>query len=108
MDLTGLLAEPERAKVFAAVALGAITTTEVVERTGLTPKDAAVAVQRLLDAGVLLQAGTAFGGLQVDFAAIKEEAKRRSARERAQASDDDVEASLRPFVRDGRLLRLPS
>ncbi|HVU71762.1 MAG TPA: DUF2087 domain-containing protein [Mycobacteriales bacterium] len=106
MDLTGLLAEPERALAFAAVALGATTTAEVSIRADISPKAAALAVRRLTDAGVLVVAG--HRGLQVDYAAIKEQAKARSAIERARTDDDDVETSLRPFVRDGKLLRLPS
>lgn len=107
MDLTGLLAEPSRATAFAAVTLGARTVAEVATRGGLSAKDAAVAVQRLTDGGVLVF-DRRVAGLVVDFDAIKSAARTRSAAERAGDVDEDVEASLRPFVRDGRLLRLPS
>src|SRR4051795_10014266 len=49
--LVGLLADPTRLKVVAALALGAGTLEEVAEATGLPLKDVALAARRLARAG---------------------------------------------------------
>jgi hypothetical protein len=52
-DLVKLLAEPDRLKVLAAVALGAGTLPEVSERAGLASRAAARALGRLVAGGLL-------------------------------------------------------
>jgi hypothetical protein len=52
-DLLALLAEPDRLKALAAVALGAETLPQVAERAGLEPKAAARALSRLVAGGLL-------------------------------------------------------
>jgi hypothetical protein len=49
--IVGLLAEPDRMRVFAAVVLGAATPSDVARRTGLAPRGGAIAMRRLADAG---------------------------------------------------------
>jgi hypothetical protein len=104
MDLTGLLAEPDRAKAFAAVALGARSAPEVSAAAAISAKDTAIALRRLADAGAVVDDG----GLQVDYGALKHQARERSAAERAAVEDASVASPIRPFVRDGRLVRLPA
>src|SRR3954447_3104198 len=57
--LVGLLADPTRLKVVAALALGAGTLEEVAEATGLPLKDVALAARRLARAGLVRRDGTA-------------------------------------------------
>ncbi|HEX8134597.1 MAG TPA: DUF2087 domain-containing protein [Actinomycetes bacterium] len=52
-DLLALLAEPDRLKALAAVALGAGTLDAVAERAGLEPRAAARALNRLVAGGLL-------------------------------------------------------
>src|ERR687884_280472 len=51
--IVGLLADPARLKVVAALALGAGTLEEVAEATGLPLKDVALAARRLGRAGLV-------------------------------------------------------
>src|SRR3954451_15829341 len=55
--LVGLLADPVRLKVVAALALGAGTLEEVAEATGLPLKDVALAARRLARAGLVHRDG---------------------------------------------------
>ncbi|MEO3766453.1 DUF2087 domain-containing protein [Streptomyces sp. B8F3] len=48
-DLVGLLAQTDRRAVYAALALGATSVTDVAARTGLRPPAAAAALQKLTD-----------------------------------------------------------
>ena len=94
-ELVGLVAEPARLRLLAAVALGARTDAEAASAAGLSPREAAVARQRLGDAGVIA-AGT--DGWTVDYPALRRAA--RDSRPVAEAGEDP----LRPFV-VGRALR---
>jgi DNA-binding transcriptional ArsR family regulator len=51
--IVGLLADPTRLKVVAALALGAGTIEEVAEASGLPLKDVALAARRLARAGLV-------------------------------------------------------
>jgi DNA-binding transcriptional ArsR family regulator len=59
-ELLALLAEPDRLKALAAVALGSETLPQVAERAGLEPKAAGRALSRLV-AGGLLEGGAGKG-----------------------------------------------
>jgi len=116
-ELLALLAEPDRLKALAAVALGAETLPQVAERAGLEPKAAGRALNRLVSGGLLEEA--AGKGYRV-----RAETLRAAARppEGAEASDaDDVGGDLpgpaagtaeaevlRRFVHNGRLLAMPA
>jgi len=50
-ELLALLAEPDRLRAVAAVALGATSLPEVAERAGLEPRAAARALSRLVAGG---------------------------------------------------------
>lgn len=105
----GLFAEESRARAFAAVVLGAATPAQVTERTGLSPKDAATALRRLRDQGVIAEGGD---GLAVVYDRFRQLARSARASKPDAASygsgDERSETVLRTFVRDGRLVRLPA
>ena len=105
--LVGLLAEPARLRVLAAVVLGAGTPDEIAQRTGLPTRDVAMAVRRLIDGGVLTHADS---GLVADVAVFKEAARGRTRPAADEPLDVDRAraAVLRAFVVDGRLVSIPA
>ena len=103
-DLLALLAEPDRLKALAAVALGAGTVAEVAERAGLEPRAAARAINRLVAGGLL--EGEAAKGYEVRTAVLRA-AARRPAAERDDGGSQVSEVVGR-FVRGGRLVAIPA
>jgi hypothetical protein len=106
--IVGLLADPTRLRVVAALALGAGTLEEVADVAGLPLKDVALAARRLSRAGLVDRDGHALALHTERFGAAA-----RSAAEAAPApeplSDDPAEdAVLSAFVRDGRLASIPA
>jgi hypothetical protein len=107
-ELCGLLAEPDRLAVFAAVVLGARSADEVAGATGLTARQVAVALRRLTDRGLVT---TIAGGLVADTGAFKTAVRQAApVKEPDAALDPDPSraAVLRAFIRDGRLAQLPA
>jgi len=108
-ELVGLLAEPERLRVVAALVLGARTHAELTEATGLDPKAVAAALHRLHTGGLIEDAP---GGYLLRTALFKEAARAAAppptVDEKHGYADPKVEQLVRTFVRDGRLLRLPA
>jgi len=103
-ELLALLAEPDRLRALAAVALGAETLAEVAERAGLEPKAAARALSRLV-AGGLLEGGAGKGYR------VRDETLRAAARPPATESEPAEESGnevLRRFIHKGRLLAMPA
>jgi hypothetical protein len=103
-ELLALLAEPDRLRAVAAVALGATTLAEVAERAGLEPRAAARALSRLVAGGLL--DGEAGKGYRV-----RTEALRRAAIPppgEATQDEEPGDAVLRRFVSKGRLLAMPA
>jgi hypothetical protein len=106
--LVGLLAEPVRLRVVAALALGARTPADVAKASGLGAREIAAALRRLQAAGLVSSTG---GELR-----LHEELIREAARARAPAgppedhgvTDPAVAAVLRAFIRDGRLVQIPA
>src|SRR3954451_1363637 len=106
--LVGLLADPIRLRVVAALALGAGTIEEVADAADLPLKDVALAARRLARAGLVHRDGH---GL-----ALRTERFRAAARAAAEAapppeklSDDPAEdAVLSAFLRNGRLVSIPA
>lgn len=104
--LAGLLAEPERLRVVAALALGATGYDEVVQRTGLPVAVVGKAVRRLRQAGLVEQAGSRLS--------LREDLFKAAARAEQPAPEDfgavdpaDLTV-LRAFFRDGRLAHFPT
>jgi hypothetical protein len=103
-ELLALLAEPDRLKALAAVALGANSLPDVADYAGLDPKTAAKAVSRLV-AGGLLEGGGGNGYR------VRQETLREAARPPADESEPAEESGnevLRRFVHKGRLLAMPA
>jgi ADP-ribose pyrophosphatase YjhB (NUDIX family) len=106
--LVGLLAEPGRLRVVAALALGAQTPAEVVTATGLDPRAVAAALRRL-EAGGLVS--TVAGTLRLADGQFADAARAETpppAVEDHGVSDPAAAAVLRVFVRDGRLTAIPA
>jgi hypothetical protein len=105
--LCGLLAEPDRLAVFAAVVLGARSPGDVAARTGLSRRDVVGALRRLEQGGLLRSAG---GEVVANAAAFKDAVREYggSAPDEPPDGDPARAAVLRAFVRDGRITRLPA
>jgi hypothetical protein len=103
-ELVALLAEPDRLKVLATVALGANSLPDVAEYAGLQPKTAARALSRLV-AGGLLEGGGG-DGYRVRYETLRE-AVRPPAGESEPAEESGNEV-LRRFIHRGRLLAIPA
>jgi hypothetical protein len=106
--LVGLLAEPARLRVAAAIVLGASTPSAVGAATGLGAKEVARAVQRLQSGGLV---SVRAGKLRLDVDVFKEAARAAASVEEPEdhdVSDPNVAAVLRTFVRDGRLVSIPA
>ncbi|WP_436848180.1 DUF2087 domain-containing protein [Streptomyces collinus] len=102
-QLIGLLAEESRMRALAAVALGADGTERVAEVAGLSAKDAAVALLRLREQGVVVDGAP--DGLAVSYGLFRGLVRRAPPAPRTGGGPDPV---LDTFVRDGRLVRLPA
>ncbi len=109
--LVGLLADDDRRRVVAALVLGATGFDAVVAASGLDAGAAGRALARLVDGGLVERGGD--GGL-----VLRSEAFGRAARAAARSSppaavaprsaDPEVDKVLRAFVRDGRLVSIPT
>ncbi len=106
--LCGLLAEPERLRVYSAVVLGADVPSSVAERTGLPARTVVAAIRRLQQSGLLRVAD---GRLVAEIDAFKDSV-RESAPPPAEAEPLDPDrqkaAVLRTFMLDGRLAQIPA
>jgi len=112
-SLVGLLAEPDRLRVVAALVLGATTANAVAEAAGLDLRAATTALERLAAGGLVASdgdGGLRFVGERFKHAA-QSEAKRRDDATPVEAFDgvapEDV-GVLRNFVSDGRLRQIPA
>lgn len=111
--LVGLLAEQDRLKAVAALALGAATLEEVAERAALDPRRAAAALERLAGGGLVEPVGR--GGLRLASERFKEAARLHAQRRAAAAPEESFSGAapeaagiLRNFVSEGRLRQLPA
>ena len=122
--LAGLLAEPGRLRVVAALVLGAPSAGEVVRSTGLDGRTVGSALARLVDAGLVERGrdGT-YVLLEAAFAAAARAARSAQLRGDADGAGDGAGAEggsetggasgesarvLRVFMRDGRLTQIPA
>ena len=103
-ELLALLAEPDRLRAVAAVALGATSLPEVAERTGLEPRAAARALSRLVAGGLL--DGEAGKGYWVRTEALPAAASPPPGE--AEPEEDLGDEVLRRFISKGRLLAVPA
>ncbi len=102
--LVGLLADDDRRRVVAALVLGATTLDAVVAGSGLDAARAGKALTRLASAGLVTRGSN--GGLVLQADAFGAAAKDRPKPELEVAGEDEV--VLRRFVRDGRLVSIPT
>jgi hypothetical protein len=109
-ELVGLLADEDRRRVFAALVLGATDAISIRERSGLETRAAGRALQRLVDAGLVVRGGDGTHHLLGEAFALaaRAEASRVPASDEHDAEPDDVARVLRAFVRDGRIVSIPT
>jgi len=109
-ELVGLLADDDRRKVFAAMVLGASTTPEIGNVSGLELRRVSRAVNRLVAGGLVLdEPNDEHVLLEAAFGlAARAIAAARPARDEHGDAPPDEARVLRAFVRDGRLTSIPS
>jgi hypothetical protein len=106
--IAGLLADPARLKVVAALALGAGTIEEVAEAAGLLLKDVALAARRLARAGLVHRDGHALALDTERFGQAARAAAAQAPPEQRLSADPAEDTVLRTFLRDGRLVSIPA
>lgn len=107
-DLAGLLSEPDRLRVFAALALGAATAGEVASHAQLDPRTTAQALVRLAAGGLVSTVDQQLVLHTGAFKAAARAAAPRRVEEVAPTGDPDTDAVLRRFLVEGRLLSIPA
>jgi hypothetical protein len=104
--LIGLLAEPTRMRIFAAVVLGAGTPNDAVSQANVTIREGAEALRRLGDGGLITNVN---GALVAHVEIFKETMKEYGQRPAEPLDPDSARASvLRAFVVDGKLVTIPA
>lgn len=106
--IVGLLADPARLKVVAALALGAGTIEQVAQASGLPLKDVALAARRLARAGLVHRDGHELGLHADRFGAAARAAAEAAPAPEPLSADPAENAVLSTFVRDGRLTSIPA
>jgi hypothetical protein len=108
-QIVALLAGGDRLRVVAALVLGACSLAELAEATDLPSSKVGRAVTRLVRGGLVEEDNHGYR--------LREELLRSLARSQAQAEpgsgvagegDEPASAALRAFVREGRLVSIPS
>ncbi|HEV2757625.1 MAG TPA: DUF2087 domain-containing protein [Actinomycetota bacterium] len=105
--MLGLLAEPDRLRVAAAMVLGSHTVEAIVRATGLEPKVVEQALARLTSGGLVTGDRSSLTFDEGELrAAVRSAAEEREAGEKLGLPPvaSDV---LRRFIRNGRLVSIP-
>lgn len=102
--IAGLLADPSRRAVFAALVLGESSVVSVIDRTGIEAKAAHDAVARLVSGGLVVMGSD--GTLVLLDACFSEAA--REAAPTIEPAASQSERVLRSFVREGRVVSIPT
>jgi hypothetical protein len=108
--ILGLLADDDRRRVVAALVLGAATTGEVRSATGLGTRAAATALSRLVDAELVVRGADdtyVLLGAAFQRAAIAA-ASPRPTTDVADDVPEDQARVLRTFLREGRIVSIPT
>jgi hypothetical protein len=107
--ILGLLAEPERMRVAAALVLGYSSIDEIARISGVPERSVIGAIARLVAGGLVVEDGTS--GYRFAIEELKV-AARSAAAARPQEKDVDAPAGaarvLRAFIREGRLTSIPA
>jgi hypothetical protein len=106
--IVGLLADPARLKVVAALALGAGTIEDVSAAAGLPLKDVALAARRLARAGLVHRDGHALALHTDRFGTAARAAAEAAPAPLPLSADPAEDAVLSAFVRNGRLVAVPA
>ena len=106
--IVGLLADPVRLKVVAALALGAATIEDVARAADLSLKDVALAARRLARAGLVDRDGHALALHTERFGEAARAAAASAPAPEPLSADPGQDAVLRAFLRDGRLASIPA
>jgi hypothetical protein len=109
-ELVGLLADDDRRRVIAALVLGASDTDAVRQAAGLDARAAGKALQRLLDAGLVVRGDDGTLHLLGEAFALAARAEAEREPRSVEHADEPAERArvLRAFVRDGRLVSIPA
>jgi hypothetical protein len=109
-ELVGLLADDARRRIFAALVLGATEVPSIREIAGLDARSAGRALQRLVDAGLVVRGDDGTHHLlgEAFTLAARTEARRVVRGDEHADQPDDVARVLRAFVRDGRIVSIPT
>ena len=101
----GVLADHERFKIAAALALGASTLTEVADRTGLSPRDIERGVSRLIGAGLVDESR---GTYRLRFEELQRIARAAAdERKAAEQTPEGADQVVARFFRGGKLTSIP-
>jgi hypothetical protein len=106
--IVGLLADPVRLKVVAALALGAGTLEEVAAAADLALRDVALAARRLSRAGLVRRDGHALALVAERFGEAARAAAESTPPPPPLSDDPAEDAVLQAFLRDGRLVSVPA
>ena len=109
-ELVGLLADDDRRRVFAALVLGASDADEVRRMAGLDARAAGRALQRLIDAALVIRGDDGLLHLLGEAFALAARAEAELAPRPDEHADEPAEVArvLRAFVREGRLVTIPA
>jgi hypothetical protein len=107
--ILGLLAEPERMRVAAALVLGYSSIDEIARISGVPARSVNGAIARLVAGDMVVEDGTS--GYRFAIEELKVAARSAAA---ARPKEEDIDAPadaarvLRAFIRDGRLTSIPA
>jgi len=109
-ELVGLLADDDRRAVFAALVLGATDIDAVRSDSGLDIRATARALQRLVDVGLVVRGDDGTLHLLGEAFALTARAAAEDEPRAVEHDDEPAEIArvLRVFVRDGKLVSIPS
>ena len=107
--MVGLLAQGDRLRCVAALALGASTVGEVAAAAGLDVRRAGQALSRLVDGGLVETDGRGYRLLEEELrASARAAAAVVPAADEHRGAPPAVARVLRAFVKDGRLRSIPA
>jgi hypothetical protein len=106
--LLGLIADPDRLRVFSALALGAAGSADVRQMTGLDSKTVEKSLARLIAGDLVVREEDGSTRLRTEelLGVVRDAAKKREVEENLDAPES-VAFILRRFFRGGRLTQMP-